>query len=198
MREWRKDDQAEAALCGELTRLFLYDCRLQDADASLVAKYMVSSPTVAQLRLRRNKIGPWGASEIAKAVTHSKVLWELNLGGNMIGDEGAEALITMLAHNVCITELCATENAVSLGARTRLEYLTRTRNKVLIPAAVRRAALCLIAFRRAENLEDAGDFANFPKEIVKMIAIKVWATRKDPIWIGALSESELIEQLDAE
>ena len=69
-----------------------------------------------------------------------------------------------------------------------IRYLAETRNKTLIPAAARQASLFLVAARR--KIADAGSLAIFPKEIVKMIAMEVWATRKDPIWIDALSESE--------
>ena len=74
-----------------------------------------------------------------------------------------------------------------------IEYLTQTRNKVLVPAAARRASLYLITARRAMPVADAGDFAIFPKEIVRMIAMAVWATRKDPAWIEAVSIDEHME-----
>jgi hypothetical protein len=79
-------------------------------------------------------------------------------------------------------------NIIAPKARATIEYLAGTRNAILIPAAVRRASLSLIAARR--NIAGAGILAIFPKEIVKMIAMEVYATRKDPIWIDALSESE--------
>ena len=74
-----------------------------------------------------------------------------------------------------------------------IEYLTKTRNRVLIPAAARRASLYLIAARRATPIADSGILAIFPKEIVKMIAMAVWATRKDPKWIEAVSSDEHME-----
>jgi hypothetical protein len=72
--------------------------------------------------------------------------------------------------------------------RATIMYLATTRNNILIPGVVRRASLFLIAARR--NIADAGILAIFPKEIVKMIAMEVWATRKEPIWINSLTESE--------
>ena len=57
------------------------------------------------------------------------------------------------------------------------------RNKELIPAAVRRAAFLLIGIRRSTDFEGMGDFAVFPKDIVRLIAQTVYATRRDPIWI---------------
>ena len=79
-------------------------------------------------------------------------------------------------------------NNITAEQRETFQYLTHTRNKDLIPAAVRRASLYLIAARRI--IDDAGALSCFPKEIVKMIAMQLWATRKEPIWIQALSESE--------
>ena len=73
-----------------------------------------------------------------------------------------------------------------LKGRFILTYLFS--NQILIPAAVRRASLYLVAARR--SVANAGAIGIFPKEIVKMIAIKVWETRKDPIWIEALLELE--------
>jgi hypothetical protein len=47
-------------------------------------------------------------------------------------------------------------------------------------------ALYLIAARRVTPIADAGILSIFPKEIVKMIAMAVYATRKDPAWIKAV------------
>ena len=70
-----------------------------------------------------------------------------------------------------------------------IEYLAETRNNFLIPAAVRCASLYLIA---ARHTADSGSLAIFPKEIVKMIAMEVYGTRKDLKWINAVSGPEYI------
>jgi hypothetical protein len=100
--------------------------------------------------------------------------------------EGADSLIDALCHNVCITKLYVNGNNVAPESEATIKYLTETRNAVLIPAAALRASLYLIAARRATPIADAGDFEIFPKEIVKMIAMAVYATRKDPAWIKAV------------
>ena len=61
----------------------------------------------------------------------------------------------------------------------------KERNTILIPAAVRSAALLLIATRR--SIAGAGVFAILPREIVKMISLEVWATRKDRQWIKVVT-----------
>jgi hypothetical protein len=68
--------------------------------------------------------------------------------------------------------------------------ISQTRNEILIPAAVRRASLLLVGTRRSLPLSDAGMFSMMPKEIVRMVAMKVWASRRDPIWIQSLSHSQ--------
>ena len=97
-------------------------------------------------------------------------------------------MISTLAYNVCIIAADNEGNNIAPHTEAIIEYLTKTRNVILIPAAVRRASLCLIAARH--SIADAGPLGIFPKEIVKMIAMEVWATRMDPIWIGTLSEFE--------
>jgi hypothetical protein len=137
-------------------------------------------------------IGLHGVKAIAESLKHNQTLEEMYLFLNPIGGKGAEALIEALNYNVCMGFLTVTDESVGPKLQSKLQatmkYLTETRNQILIPAAVRRASLYLIAARR--NIADAGNLAMFPNEIVKMIAMDVYATRKDPIWIDALTESE--------
>ena len=126
---------------------------------------------------------------IAEALRTNKTLEEMDLGYNGFGEEGREALINALSHNVWIRKLYV----FSRVNHPRIKYLTQTRNKVMIPAAVRRASLCLIHARR--NTATAGALACFPKEIVKLIAMEVWATRNDPKWLETLTESERTGEL---
>ena len=106
---------------------------------------------------------------------------------NHIGNEGAEALIDAHNHNVCMTQMNLFDNNITLEFESSIRYIHFTRNEILISAAVRRASLYLITARR--TIADAGNLSIFPREIIKMIAMQVWATRKDPIWIGAIAES---------
>ena len=89
-----------------------------------------------------------------------------------------EAFIDALRTNVTLIELEGIKSS-------KIEALL-VRNRELIPAAVRRAALLLIGIRRSTDIEGMGDFAVFPKDIVRLIAQTLWATRRDPIWIQAL------------
>jgi methionine aminopeptidase len=188
LREHEKDEQAEHLMTGELVELDVGWCDIGDdgALAEVVAAFLVQDETVKKVYLYSCNIGPRGAKAIAEALKHNETVEEMSFYDNQIGDEGAEALIDALNYNVCMKWLNA--GHVALKLRMTIEYLTKTRNESLIPAAVRRASLSLIAARR--NITDAGNLAVFPKEIVRMIAMEVWATRKDPIWINALTESE--------
>ena len=133
-------------------------------------------------------IGPRGVKAIAESLKHNQTVEEMYLFDNQIGDEGAEALIDALRYNLYLHWIYVVNNDIAPKLQATIKYLTETRNKILIPAAVRRASLYLIAARR--NTTSAGNLAIFPKEIVNMIAMAVWETRKEPIWINALSESE--------
>ena len=155
--------------------------------AEIVADFL-KHETVSRVYLSFCKIRPRGCKAVADALKHNQTVEYLNLDENPIGYEGAEAVIDALNYNVCIKELDVSMSVMALKFLTAIKYLTQTRNKILIPAAVRRASLYLIAARRV--IADAGVLAIFPKEIVRMIAMEVWATRKEPIWINALSESE--------
>jgi hypothetical protein len=149
---------------------------------------------VEKVWLSFNNIGPRGAKAIADALKHNKMVWSLALLKNPIGDVGTDFFIDALSHNVCLTELHVSFDHRHSESRATIKYLTGTRNKVLIPAAVRRASLCLIAARRVTPIEDAGILSIFPKEIVRLIAMAVWATRKDPKWIKAVSLTGDTEQ----
>jgi hypothetical protein len=131
-------------------------------------------------------IGPRGANAIADALKCNKKVWHLGLTYNQIGDQGADSLIDALSQNVCMTGLYVLGNNIARESVATIKYLTQTRNKTLIPAAARRASMYLIAARRTTPIADAGILAIFPKEIVRMIAMAVYATRKDLAWIKAV------------
>ena len=168
--------------------------QIGDDGAEIVAYFLKLDGTVRTVLLVSCNIGPRGAKAIAKSLKHNRTVESLYLSFNQFGDEGAEALIEALSHNVRMKVLDMIGISIAPEARAVIKYLTETRNKILIPAAVRCASLSLIGARR--NIADAGILAIFPKEIVKMIAIEVWATRTDPIWINALTESERMGKSD--
>lgn len=190
LHDWGKDLQAEAVIRGGLTRLNLQHRQICDAGAEIVAWFLKSDENVIGVCIYNCSIGLHGIEFIAEALEHNKTVESLSMTNNQIQDIGAELLIAALNQNVCLKELSVWSNDAEINPEleSTIEYLTKTRNRLLIPAAVRRASLYLVASRCI--LTGAGDLAIFPKEIVKMIAMQVWATRKDPIWIEALSESE--------
>ena len=190
--EHGKDEQVEPLMRGELTMLDLDSCLIGDDGAEIVADFFALED-VKTVLLWKCGIGPRGAKAIAESLKHNPAVEYMYLPENQIGAEGTEAIIEALKYNVCMEclDILGFDIAGSSelhGSIESIEYLTRTRNTILIPAAVRRASLCLLAARR--NITNAGTLAIFPKEIVKIIAMEVWATRKDPIWLNALTESE--------
>ena len=173
---------------GELTRLALYHCKIGESGAEIVADFLKHDETLNCVALVGCKIGLRGLKAIASALKQNNTVESVDLSSNQIEKEGAAALIDSLERNVRIKWLSTLQNYMSTESKITISYLTGTRNAILIFAAVRRASLCLIAARR--TFVDAGRFALLPKEIVRMIAMEVWGTRKDPKWIEALSEAE--------
>ena len=162
----------------KLVGLYLRGCQLGDDEAVIIAAFLKDDDIVEKGYLNYNNLGPRGAKEIDDALKRNKTVWYLNLGGNQIGNQGAASLISALNHIICITELYINYNDIAPESMATIQYLAETRNAILIPAAVRQACLYLISARR--SIENAGDLSIFPKEIVRMIAMAVWATRKGP------------------
>jgi hypothetical protein len=185
LRKHDMEEYAEKLMRSELKVLNLINCELGDDGAVKVAAFIKDDDSVEKVLLWGNNIGPRGAKALADALKHNKKVSYLDLTSNPFGDGEADAFIDALSHNVCITELYVDDD-IAPESMVTIEYLTQTRNAILIPAATRRASLYLIAARRATPIADAGHLAIFPKEIVRLIAMAVWATRKDPKWIEAV------------
>ena len=123
---------------------------------------------------------------IAEALKENATLEQLALNFNFELDGVAQgAFIDALSHNVTLTELIFNGGLNDYRRNATIDNLL-LRNKNLIPAAVRRAALMLIGICRSNNYEGMGKFVVFPKDVVRLIAQAVWATRRDPVWIQAL------------
>jgi hypothetical protein len=170
---------------GELTRLTLNQRPIGDDGAEIVADFLKHDDTAEMVSLYRCEIGPRGAKAIAASLKNNQTIEEMYLYANPIGVEGADALMEALNCNVCVEWFHV---PIAPKFQETIIYLTKTRNTIFIPAAARRASLYLIAARR--NINDSGILAIFPKEIVRMIAMEVYATQKEPIWLNALTESE--------
>ena len=189
LREHGKDEQAEALMRGELVTVNFIGCQLGDDGAEVIANFLKHDETATTIYLLNCSTGSPGAKAIAESLKHNQTVVLVDLLNNhLIGAEAAAVLNEALNHNVCVQVLRVPLRGSARKLQSSIKYLTETRNKILIPAAVRRTSLYLIASRR--TAADAGILAIFPKEIVKMIAMEVWATRKEPIWINALTQVE--------
>ena len=186
LHECDQEAQAELVLRGELKVLLLSYRLVGDDGAEIIADFLKHNDSVRKVFLTSCGLGVRGAKAIAEALKHNKTVWLLDLGGNQLG--GADPFIDAFNYNVCLMSVHVVGRCPSLRALVTIDYLTTTRNGKLVPAAVRRASLCLISARC--TIAGAGDFSVLPKEIVRMIAIEVWASRKDPRWLETLSESE--------
>ena len=151
-----------------------------DDGAIALASLLEHGSHLVELDLNENEIGEAGLMALAKALNHNQNLQDLYVYFDSGGDgEGIEnAFVDVFQSNVALLKLRDIRSS-------RIDTLL-LRNKELIPAAVRRAALLLIGIRRSTDFEGMGDFAVFPKDIVRLIAQTVYATRRDPLWIQAL------------
>ena len=61
------------------------------------------------------------------------------------------------------------------------------RNKAIF-RAVRSAVCFVIGIRRGNNREGMGDFGCLPRDVVLMIATRVWETRGDSKWLAVLGK----------
>ena len=196
LREHGKDEQAELALRGELSVLNLTNCDIGDSGGHVVAAFLEHNKSTFQALLGVCSIGLHGIKILVEALKSNETLEMMYLVGNEVGDEGGDALIDALSFNVCITEVCHIGYVYNMDMQRReiVDYLTKTRNKCLIPAAVRRVSLFLIGIRCSSPGLGMGDLAILPSEIVKMITMEVWASRRDPKWIQALSDEEYAQR----
>ena len=181
---------------GEMTELNLSNSELiGDYEAKIVAEFIQSDETVQRVNLSKTAIGDEGAKCIAKAIAHNISVKEMSLDGAPILPDGFDALFRALRNqNVCIEELSIL-NDENDGTDTEfyaaLEFYGRVRNKVLIPNMVKSAALSLIAARNSATSEEMGILATLPKEVVKMIAMRVWISRSNPVWIQSFPAGDL-------
>ena len=179
--------QVLAVMRGELTHLDFGYCGIGDIGAEIVASFLRYNETVIEVTLYDCNIGTRGAKAIAEALKSNKHLQALHLNDNEIGSAGGEALIKALQNfNVAIKRLYVFNSHMANGAEATLTHLAFTRNAKTIPGIVQKATLYLIAIRGTSNLEGMGMISCLPKDVVKMVAVEVWATRRDREWIAAV------------
>ena len=188
LHEYDKDDQAEMVSQGELN---LNDCQIGDFGAEIVG-WFLEHVEIETVKVHGCGVTPRGTKAIANALESGKTITHLNIENNQLGNEGAEMLIGALAYNTRITLLFVSGNGIAPALAATIGYLVQTRNAILIPTIVCRASLFLIAARR--NIAETGILSILPEKVVKMIAMKVYATRKDPVWIKAVSGPDYLTQ----
>ena len=164
-----------------LRKLNLSGCKISDQGAIALASLLSHGSHHETLFLQLNEIKEAGVKALANALKHNRNLCHLRITSWFVPRRGEifeSSFIEALQSNVTLIELQGIKSS-------KIEALL-LRNKEHIPAAVRLAALLLIGIRQSTDIEGMGDFAVFPKDIVRLIAQTVWATRRDPIWIQAL------------
>ena len=164
-----------------LTTLHLYGNQIGAEGAKELAEALKMNSTLTTLNLSHNQIGDEGAKELAEALKRNTALATLNLNGNGIGAEGAKELAEALKFNISLTTMDLSDNGI-VGARCEELSILLERNKAIV-RAVRSAVCFVIGIRRGNNCKGMGDFGRFPRDVVLMIAKRLWATRGDVKWL---------------
>jgi Ran GTPase-activating protein (RanGAP) involved in mRNA processing and transport len=166
-----------------LQSLDLWRCMIDDDGAVVMANVLLRNTGLKEVVFGDNKIGTVGMKALANAFKHNRTLENFNISYNSF--ESSDAVVAF--HDLLATSNVSLQTLVIglTGDSDAIEDIL-IRNKEQIPAAVRRAALFLIGIRRSTNFEGMGAFGVCPKDVVRLIAMAVWATRKDPVWIQAL------------
>jgi Ran GTPase-activating protein (RanGAP) involved in mRNA processing and transport len=92
-------------IASNVTLVKLYDTKLSDAAAIVVASMLRSALGVAELSLRCNQISDLGTTAIANAVALHDSLMSLDLSMNMVQDAGATALANALTTSTSLRSL---------------------------------------------------------------------------------------------
>jgi hypothetical protein len=202
-------EEADILVLGQLVDLDLSDklSRIGNEGITIVSEFLKCNTTLKRLDLSRCSFDDQAVAALATSFKYNRTLKSLFITKNNFSDTGRCSLIHGLEENVTICNLPNRAllsyarrkqydtfgNMISIrDPQSMIRYLVETRNGILIPAAVRRASLYLIWSRK--DISSAGQLAIFPKDIVKMISIELWETRKDPIWLMSSSDKERGEE----
>ena len=169
-----------------LRSLRLWGSAFRDISASIIADYLKQNQILSTFELAIQDLSVDGMLVIANALGTNHTLKDLRYDiardiSILPQEELNNAFIHVLNSNLTLT------NVKHRHQNPKPLRQLLARNKCLIIAA-RHSCLFLIGIRRSTNFEGMGDFAVFPKDIVRLIAQTVWATRKDPIWIQAIPD----------
>ena len=188
LKEHGKFEQEEAVIRGELAELNLSLCTIGKREAGIIEHFLKTNETVVKASFNGCRMGWEEIRIISGALKVNTSVKILDMEENLIDKWGGRYLIEALTRNVCIVARNVRNESIIMPGRVvaTIDYLTKTRNQTLIPCAVRRAALFLIHIRRGSDQSEMGPFALLPIEIVRIIAVKMWASRKDVQWIRAL------------
>ena len=194
LRKCSLSREAQALLQGDaVIELNLGRCDIGDEEAILLADFLRRNKTVRKVRLVDNRFGRLGLANIMDALKKNQRVHHLSLSFNQLTDLDAELILDLLDRNVTLTSIDLRSNRISQRLLKEIAYRSEKRNLDLVVDTVRRAALFLIGIRRSLPLSGAGRLALLPKEIIKLIAVDVWATRKDFEWIAAVVHLKELE-----
>ncbi|KAM6909734.1 nucleotide-binding oligomerization domain-containing protein 1 [Xenentodon cancila] len=93
--------------------LGLYNNRITDAGAKLVAQIIEECPKLAVVKIGKNKITSVGGGYLARAIQKSTSIFDVGMWGNSIGDEGAEAFADALRNHPRLTNLSLSANGIT-------------------------------------------------------------------------------------
>ena len=167
-------------------------------EAEIVADYLLYNDTVTEVWLNEHSIRSDGVQLLCYVLSGNQRIVAVGLhqnplvrraavGGDApVGSDAAKALLAMFETNVAIQHLTLYRCQLAEEDVQAIQLLVK-RNRRAIPAAVRRTCLYLIAVRRTLNCDGMGIFGKCPKEIVRLISMHVWETRRDPVWLQAIN-----------
>ena len=161
-----------------------FECHLDDTHAAIIAEFLLHDDTMSAVNLSFNQMGPEGGRALAKSLETNRSVRTLWLASNRLGEKCAIDFINAFRRNVVVTHLNLSDNGMSADSLSQIELLVQ--RNLRIPKAVQSLIFFLIGVRQGSNRAGMGLLGEFPKEIIKMVAIEIWATRKDPKWIDAL------------
>ena len=185
-----------------ITTLNIFDIRMGLDKVWILASGLRDNTTLTALYLASNNIGPEGAKHLADGLRDNTSLVTLDLWENKIGPEGAKHLVSWLRDNTSLVTLDLAHTDIgpegirhlTNGLQDNTCLLTYAgpgsadltpilqRNKRAREAA-RTAAMCTVALKKFKKTP----LMNFiDKNVVQIIAQKVWATRGEREWLKAL------------
>lgn len=159
-----------------LQELNLFETNLLSQGACYLAEALKFNRTLKEIYLGENRIGDdAAATAIQELLRVNRSLLKMNLMDNPIGAKGSSCLAAALVTNLRLQVL-------DLGLETRVVAATLLRNAQVAKMA-QTASLFLVGIRNGVTVEGMGSLGKLPKNIVLMMAKKVWDSRGDCEWL---------------